>query len=350
MGQRACSSTTSSLHNVGYQAAAGDNRPLNVETTKGEQLLLNPDGSMTIPKTIFAEHDLDNGKEIKIQVRSIEELKKMLPGLKRRYPGLDIDKALKHATPVKEYIDDNLFIPLNFGGDLAGKSIIKSCLALVYKAGRSINDCEHVKEYLLSDGKPCFGYYNETDVVRDRPSKIFFHCIYVCGNPITKQILAYVEYFGYQRIIACLSSNYDGPSFFQCYAVDPIEGKQINIDIHLECTPRDIEAIYAYEKVNYETTRKALNSLMEVYMQQSKNKSMDNAIKDAEDFAFDNYGAKPWEKLSEEDRANIIRLFCDRLQPYVLHLLSSRSYNDEELRNIVFRSEDLDQSTENEDD
>ena len=84
-------------------------------------------------------------------------------------------------------------------------------------------------------------------------------------------------------------------------------------------------------------------------MQQSKNKSIDNAIKDAIDFAFDNCGAKPGEKLSEEDRANIIRLFCDRLEPYILHLLSSRSCSDEELQDIVLRSEDVNQSTENED-
>ena len=44
-------------------------------------------------------------------------------------------------------------------------------------------------------------------------------------DPNERQLLAYVEYFGWLRIVACLSNNYEGIAFSHCYAIDPVAGK-----------------------------------------------------------------------------------------------------------------------------
>lgn len=312
----------------------GDNQPVPIETVGGEQLLLHPDRSMARLKPAFSERNPRNATEKTIQARSIQELKKMLPGWKRKYPNLDIEETLKKAIPTQEYLQEPFHISLEFGGELTGRSIIKSCLALAHQAGLGIEDCEHARKYLLGDGEPCFGFYNETDVVRNRPPKVFFHCIFVCGDPESRQVLAYAEYFGYQRIVACLSSNYDGPHFSRCYAIDPLTGKELDLDIHLNFSPEEITAIYAYEKVNWENTKVALESLLATWREKDTKAAIADAAEDAFEYAFANCGAQLGEELSEKQVGYIADLVWERLEPFMIHLLSSRTFSEDELRDI----------------
>ena len=327
----------------------GGNQPLPVETVGGEQLLLHPDGSMARLKPTFSDRNLGHATERTIQARSIREVKKMLPGLKRKFPNLDIEEVLKKAIPTQEYLQEPFQISLEFGGDLADRSIIKSCLALAYQAGLGIDDCENAEEYLLGNGEPCFGYYNEKDVVRNRPENVFFHCIFVCGDPESRQILAYAEYFGYHRIVACLSSNYDGPRFSQCYAIDPLTGKELDLDIQLDFTPEDITAIYAKKKVRWDNTKVGLESLLATWLEKDTKASIADAVEDAVEFALANCGAQPGEELSEEHLANIANLSWERLEPIILHLLSSRTFSEDELRDIELKMRKPDQDAMDED-
>ena len=206
---------------------------------------------------------------------------------------------------------------LEFGSELAGRSIIKSLLALVYDAKLHIGDCEHAKKYLLSSGEACFGYYNETDVVKNRPPGTFLHCIYICGDPKTKQLLGYAEYFGYQKIVACLSSNYNGLPFSHCYVIDPVTGVELDVDINLEFTPEDLSAIYADEKVDFNKLKLALGSLMATWKERDIRKAIEHAVKDAIEFAVTNCGARPREILSDEQISKLIRLVLERLEPFI---------------------------------
>ena len=187
---------------LNIQRGRGRNQPVTIETVNDEKFLLNPDGSMTIPKTTFSKLDLGDRTALKIEVRSRAELNKMIPGLARKHPNLDIKEVLRQAlseTSRRRYLQDPWSVLLQFGGNSAGRSIIKSCLSLAYEAGLHINDCEHAKEYLLSNGEPCFGYYNETDVVLNRPSKVFFIAFSFVGIPalgkywVMRSILAIKE-------------------------------------------------------------------------------------------------------------------------------------------------------------
>ena len=93
------------------QRGRGKNQPITVENVKGEKFLLRLDGSMTIPKTIFTRRNLADRTEINIKFRSIEELKKRMPGLERKYPKLDTDELLRQATQAlskREYLQDPL--------------------------------------------------------------------------------------------------------------------------------------------------------------------------------------------------------------------------------------------------
>ena len=320
----------------------GSNRAFVVETINDRKLTIRPDGSMTIAQPVFAQRDLGDRAEIKIQARTMKELRTIVSGLQKRYPQIDIDEILRKETSVKEYSAYPYEISLNFGGLLAGRSVVKSCLALAYDAGLNINNCEHAKSYLLSDGDACFGYFNEYDVVKGRPKRTFFHSVYVCGNPARKQILAYVEYFGFQRIVACLSSNYVGEAFSHGYTIDPVTGKELEIEFYLELEPEEIAEIYAYKKVNYDEVRRALEVLLAAWSKLDVERAIANAVEDALEFAGAECGVKSGDLLSDEQAAKIPRVVTDRLEPFLLHLIFGRMLSAEDLQKIVRKSQEKD--------
>ena len=315
----------------------GSNRDYAVETINDRKRIIRPDGSMTIAQPVFDKRDLGDKTEIKIQARNMKEFKSIVSGLQKQYPQIDIDEMLRKATFVREYSPDPYEISLNFGGPLTGRSIVKSCLTLAYEAGLTIDNCEHAKSYLLSDGDACFGYFNEYDVVKDRPERTFFHSVYVCGDPARKQVLAYVEYFGFQRIVACLSSNYIGEAFSHGYAVDPVTGKELDIEFDLEIEPEEISEIYAYKKVNYDEMRRALGTLLAAWSELDVERAMSNAVEDALKFAGAECGVKSGDILSDEQAAKFARVFTDRLEPFLLHVVSGRKFSAEDMQKIAER-------------
>ena len=295
----------------------GKNQPIPVETVKGRELILNPDRSMAPLKPVIEEHDLGGKTEINIQARSKKELQEILTGLKKKHPNIDVDKLLAEANDIQEHSEDLLKFSLEFGDLNSGKSVVKSCLALAYEAGLRIDECEHAKSYLQSDGEPCFGYFNEWDVVNNRPENTIFHCVHVCGYPANRQVLAYVEYFNCERIVACLSSSYDGKAFSHSYAVDPVTGMELGIEIELKIKPEEISEIYAYKKVSTEKRRQALEAVLMCWLKQDRERAFGDAAEDAFTFAYAKCGVKPGDIISDQLAAEVINAIMYRLDPFL---------------------------------
>ena len=118
----------------------GDNRSLSVETVSGRKLTLNPDGSLTIASPDI-DVRTDNGKtHVAIQARSMDELEGMLIGMakKKKFSELNVNEVMEQASLTQDYPHEPIHIPFSFGGQLAGRSIVKTCLALAYEAGLTI--------------------------------------------------------------------------------------------------------------------------------------------------------------------------------------------------------------------
>ncbi|MDE0105656.1 MAG: HNH endonuclease [Bryobacterales bacterium] len=296
----------------------GQNREFDVETVSGRKLSVKRDGS--------------------IHARTMPELRKILSRLKKKYTQIDLDEVLKRASPKQEYLSEPYGVSLTVGGSLAGRAIVKSCLAMVYDAGVEIGCCDDAESYLLKEGTPCFGYYYERDVVSNRPEKAIFHCIYVSGDPKKRQLLAYVEYFSWLRIVVCLSQNYDGPSISHCYAVDPVTGKDLELDVVLTIEPDEIPEIYDYKKVNYDEIERALNAVMETWSQMDSNRARSHAIQEALDFACRECGISEGDVLTDEQVVRFTRVIVSRLEPFLEHMIVGSKLTEDDLRAIARKS------------
>ena len=197
---------------VGVSRERGQLPSLKVITTADERLTIRSDGSLALSDPSFKEAQLAEGRtSYRIQARSMNEAQRMMEGLKRKHPEIDVDSLLAQAEVAETYPRGAIRHDFEFGGELGGRSIVKSCMALAFDSGIDWAVCEPGLNYLRKNNAPaCFGYYQERDLVAQRVEGVPLHCVAVRANPESGLVLAYAEYFGIHRIVACLGENYEG--------------------------------------------------------------------------------------------------------------------------------------------
>jgi hypothetical protein len=207
----------------------GDPPTLKVVTTAGEHLTVGPAGALAPTNPVFNKKTVAaGGFQYQVKARSMEEARQILTGLKRKHPEIDIEAELARAEGVESYPQGAVKHDLTIGGELAGRSIVKSCLAMALASGIDWTACEDAVRYLRQDGAPpCFGYYNERDLLSGRVASIPLHCLAVRADPENGLILAYAEYFGLHRVVACLGEAYTGSLLHVVYALDPRQGVEL---------------------------------------------------------------------------------------------------------------------------
>ena len=314
--------------------AKGTNQPLNVETVSGRQLTWHPDGLLTPKNARFEKRSVDGKTRVNIQARTMHDARRMLTDFARGRSDVNVEQLLSQTSPKQEYLEEPIQMSHTFGGILAGRSTIKSCLALAYEAGLTIDDCKNAKDCLVSDGELCFGYYNASDPIRNRPQDVPLHCVYISADPESNQVLGYIEYFGFQKMAVCLSSNYHGPPRELSYAINPLTGEEIDIEVVLHLTPGDIREIYDYKRWDYERAKADLASALSVWRGIDRDRVITHAVDDAIEYACSQMGIQDGDELSDD----IISEFCnyafERLAPVALRLRFGHEFSPEELQAI----------------
>ena len=330
----------------------GDNRSLSVETVSGRKLTLNPDGSLTIASPDF-DVRTDNGKtHVAIQARSMDELEGMLVGMakKKKFSELNVIEVMPQASLTQDYPHEPIHIPFSFGGQLAGRSIVKTCLALAYEAGLTIDDCENAKDCLVSGGQLCFGYYNVSDPIVNRPANIPLQCAHVRADPGSGQVLGYVEYFGFQKMVVCLSSDYSGPVRGRSYAVNPLTGEELDIEVALNLSADDIPATYDYKRWDYERAKDDLGKVLTLCREIDRDRAIRRAVDEAIEYACVQMGLQDGDILSDEKMFDFSNYAFEKIAPVALRLKFGQEFTCEDMRAIAgmlgspkdFRSSDND--------
>ena len=314
--------------------AKGTNQPLEVETVSGRQLTLYPDGSLTPRKPRFQKRSVGGKTHVDIQARTMHDAKRMLTALARRRSDVNVEQLLSQVSPRQEHLEEPIKMSHTFGGTLAGRSTIKSCLALAHEAGLTIDDCENAKDCLLSDGELCFGYYNAPDPIRNRPQHVPLHCVYVSGDPENEQVLGYVEYFGFQKMVACLSSNYSGPARELTYAINPLTGEELDVDVVLHLTPDDIREIYDYKRWDDERAKTDLANALELWRDIDRDRAITHAVDDAIAYACSQMGIQERDELSDEEFSEFCNYTFEKLAPVALRLRFGQEFTSEDLQAI----------------
>ena len=288
-------------------------------TESGRSFVLNADGSLGLPKPKYEKTTHENGVRISINARNMDEARKMLKGVARKYPQADIDDLLKNAKSKSEYCDEYMQFNLSLGGLDAGRSLVKSTLTLIHSAGKNPFACEKALDFLKSENaEPCFGYFYDKDLVQNRPVGVPIHCVYVEADPETKLIKAYVEYFGVLRVVCCLSNQYDGETYSCGYSLNPVTGEVVKLQINFDLGESEIRQAYGYEKYDPSVAKNAIDSVIGPALKTASEKEQNRVLENAVKFAFENCGAKYGEAISEEQHKKLVGLLLERLQPWLV--------------------------------
>jgi hypothetical protein len=306
----------------GVKRQRGSTPKLAITTTAGENLLIGPEG-LALSKPSYSEVSTEQGIKIQITARSTQEAKRILAGVKRKYPNTDVDGILKESLVTRSYLEGAVHHDLNFGGEISGRSIVKSAAALAHRAGISLDICRDALGYLRDPAAPpCFGFYQASDLLSARPAGVPLHCMGVQANPETGLILGYAEYFGVHRVVLCLGRRYAGDRIGMTYAVDPRTGARLNLGVRLTFSAAQIEAIYDYKMIPDGAIAEAFAKVVPGALKRQFESERDRVIKEAVEYAFANCGAKPGELLTEEQKKKLPSLISEKMMPFLLHNLA----------------------------
>ncbi len=267
----------------------------------------------------------------------MDELEGMLIGMakKKKYSALNVNEVMAQASLTQDYPHDPIHIPFSFGGQLAGRSIVKTCLALAYEAGLTIDDCENAKDCLVSGGQLCFGYYNVSDPIVNRPDNTPLHCAHVRADPARGQILGYVEYFGFQKMAVCLSSDYSGPVRERSYAVNPLTGEELDIEVVLNLSANDIPALYDYERWDHDCAKEDLGKLLTIWREIDRDRAIRRAAEEAIEYACAQMGLRDGDILSEERMFEFTNHVFEKIAPVALRLKFGQDFTPGDMRAIA---------------
>ncbi|WP_350433097.1 HNH endonuclease [Shewanella sp. H8] len=294
--------------------------PTRVQSKSGKSYDLHHDGKLTLAEHSYSTISNELGVDINIEAKTTKQAKQLIQRAKSEYPSIDIEPLLEQVSMIRTYDDDPIDINLSIGGHDVGRSIVKSALSLAVEAGVSHLSCEHAISYLKNpDNGACYGFYYIKDIIVNRPTSVPLHCVYVIGKPETRQILGYVELFGIYKMVLSLSSSYKGDHFENMYAINPMTGKQLQLDCKLELSPQDIEDAYNYKAYTVEKHIEAVNKVIPTGQQKAFENELARVIEQAYEQVKNNWIVKEGEEPTLEQLAEFKDLVQKIVTPFIEH-------------------------------
>ena len=285
-------------------------------TSAGERLTIGPNGTLSRLATGFkAAPSPSGGTQYRIEARTTEEARRRVSELKRKHPEIDVEATLASAQMVETYPQGWVGHDLSIGGELAGRSMVKSCLAWAFANGVEWALCRKALDCLRGGADPPFGYYHDTDLVEGRPAGVPFNCPALDANPVGGLILGYGEYFGFHRFVCLLGEDYGGPAVRGSYALDPRTGAEIDVTVRLPFLRADIDDIYAYNRTKPDDLKRAADAILGPAMQARHEAERARVASRAIDQAFATCGASPGEMLMEAQRQKLFLSIAQKIAP-----------------------------------
>jgi hypothetical protein len=291
--------------------------PQLLTTISGRKLVRRSDGQLTLAEPIYQETPTETGIRISISAPTEAQARQLLGRVKKRYPQVDLASVIPETTYT--YIDEPIKTDLPMGGEKSGRTIVKSCVALAVHAGVKAKDCDNALEYLRDpNGFPCFGYFHERDLIRNRPNEVF-HCVAIAGDSASGMLVGYVEYYGCHRMVVGLSDRYSGKDFKAVYAINPMTGNEINwLDVDLSLSREELQDAYDYKKVPDGAMAEHAGVVMPIAIANDFQREIAAVTRRAAEYAFANCGAKPGDMLTDEQKAKLPQLVTEYLMPFLL--------------------------------
>ncbi|CAK6470833.1 hypothetical protein BFRIG_00813 [Peribacillus frigoritolerans] len=210
-------------------------KPQNIKGKFGTRdIIMEPGGKMRLSR---AYHEID-GNVFHIEAPSISGAKKVLLGLKRNYPQIDIDKAMEEAESKSDKKFKATF-DMNFGGIDIARAYCKMAVNFFIHHGGSSKDIQHLLPFI--EGKheeaEVYYFYPKSEVFYKGKEEIL-HSIVLRGDKLRKQSYVFIELFNEFKMIVFLSRDYQGEDIYESYHHNIVTNEFIDFETQLVITPK----------------------------------------------------------------------------------------------------------------
>lgn len=213
-------------------------KPQNVKAKHGsKEILIEPGGKMKLSR---AYHEID-GNVYHIEAPSIGETRKVLLGLKRKYPQIDIDKALEN---VETTIDKNVNakIEMNFGGYEISRAFCKMAVNFFIFHGGNPNDIQHLLPFIQGKEEEAEVYYfYPRNEIFNKGAEEILHSIILKGDKLRKQLYVLIELFNEFKMLVFLSRDYQGEDLYESYHYNLVTNEILEYETDFMITPKELK-------------------------------------------------------------------------------------------------------------
>ena len=142
----------------------------------------------------------------------------VLKGLKKKYPNLDVEKAINTAQDKQFYVNDSFQIASYIGGKEEFKSIAKTAINFFIYNNGDRKYIKHLLPYLegKSESDIVWTHYPEKEVYIPETDEVT-HILKIVGDSKEKILYAYVELFNVHNFIVKLNLDYMGNDLKEDY-------------------------------------------------------------------------------------------------------------------------------------
>jgi hypothetical protein len=308
------------MHGVDRERGAPPN--IKIQTIDGENYLMLPDGSMTIPNATYRAEPSEKGLKINITAKDKATAYKMVKQVARKNPKVDINSFLGGMSIKETPLESPVTFSAQFGGELAGRSMVKTAVALAAAAGVSPKSCDAAMQYLKNDSAiPPYAFFYLRDLVMNRPSTHTFNCVSVIGIPAKRQLLGYVEYFSMSRIVVILSEQYDGPSIHTTYAFNPASSSGLTLNVDLNLSEEELKLIRTDQALTNETYTAALKEGFDIIYNRSQSRYLEREASNAFEHACESMGIERDSIIPTERAEEFSNLVANYFVSKIAHMI-----------------------------
>ena len=279
-----------------------------------ENVEMAPDGRVTVANPTYSNVKRNSTHRIRLTCRSVDERDKRLRDLRREYPN-----AVITVSEEGIYVPHFLGWKLEVGGSAQGRAITKAVLALAVEAGVRARDCENATECFKDDGKPCFSFFYDFDPIKNRVDGMPLHVVYVQGDSTSGQLIGYVELFGCLRFGVCLSTVYAGEQISYSYAINPMTGEEVDVEVEFRCGPEQIRAMCDGAVFPLVECRKAVEGILPTVQWSMEERERKLVVSEATEYAFYNLDVEEGGLIEPRHARQITELVMEKMTPYLIH-------------------------------
>ena len=119
-----------------------------------------------------------------------------------------------------------------------------------------------------------------------------------------------------------------------CYAVNPLTGEELDIDVSLNITQDDVRAIYDGERTNDQRLKVDLERLLIIWKKLDEKRALERAAHNAIKYACLQCCIQPEEEIADEMVPLFTHYFFVKMAPFLLRSRLGRALTAEEEKAI----------------